>query len=223
MSVQNYTTTLGSSNQHYHFQILKAHYKYKLATNIMQLRPCQSAQYSVLHGWSWHFRWNNWRTYGCLLPWRKFWEIILKDGIHQLSNVRGPVSSHGCQSAAFMELQVIQVIAKLDEPSHGKQGNKSKQKSSQADSVKHYHKSPLGNKSHQKCYHTADCSEFISTTAPCGILSQWPVHWWVEAAIAKQHHQSNWPNDRHAIQISHFGIARPIQLQISLVLQNTIS
>jgi len=71
-----------------------------------------------------------------------------------------------------MELQVIQVIAKLDEPSHDKQGNKSKQKSSQANSVRHYHKSPLGNKGHQKCYHTADCSEFISTTAPCGILSQ---------------------------------------------------
>jgi len=51
-----------------------------------------------------------------------------------------------------MELQVIQVIAKLDEPSHGKQGNKSKQKSSKADSVRHYHKSPLGNKGHQKCY-----------------------------------------------------------------------
>jgi hypothetical protein len=58
--------------------------------------------------------------------------------------------------AAFMELQVTQVIAKLDEPYYGKQGNKSKQKTSQAVSV----------------IHTADCSEFISTTAPCGILSQ---------------------------------------------------
>lgn len=69
----------------------------------------------------------------------KVLEKVLKE--HSLINSASAMS--------LMELQVIQVTAKLDEPSYGKEGNKSKQKTS-GDSVIQYHESCSGNTNYQK-------------------------------------------------------------------------